>query len=136
MKLDIYREHETSRSITGRLEIDGQEECFTIEPSRDTPVHAGHPCIPAGLYDVELTLSPHFHYVTPEIMNVPGRSYIRIHRANKPEDLLGCTGVGESLGPQPDWIGGSKKAFDQLMIILNQARDNGEKITAEWHDPR
>lgn len=137
MKLDIYRKKISGRSTTGQMFVDNQFECYTIEPDPKTPVHEGHPSIPAGIvFEVKLTLSPHFHYVTPEIMNVPNRTYIRIHRANKPEDLLGCTGVGETLGPQADWVGASEAAFDKLMVLLKTAADKGEKITAEWHDPQ
>src|SRR4051812_21834129 len=105
MKIDIYRVIETDRSIIGRLAVDGQQLCFDLEPSRLHPVHAGHPCIPAGIaYKVKLTISPHFGYVTPEVLDVPGRTHIRMHRGNKPEDSLGCTLVGESHGPAPDWF--------------------------------
>ena len=136
MKLDIYRKTETANSIIGELFVDNQKECVTIEPSRDTPVHPGHPCIGAGKFDVILTPSPHLGYVTPEILNVPGRTAIRIHVANFPKDLLGCTGVGTDVGTIPDFIVGSKHAFDQLMVLLQGAHDAGEKITAEWHDPQ
>lgn len=135
MKIDVYRLSESDRSILGRLTIDGQQFCFVLEPSRFRPVHPGHPCIAAGVYKVKLTLSPHFGYVTPELIDVPGRTAIRIHRGNKPEDSLGCTLVGESLGPAPDWIAASHSAFDRLMKELVPAEMRGEEITAEYHEP-
>jgi hypothetical protein len=134
MKIDIYRFSETDRSIIGRVTVDGQQFCFDLEPSRFHPVHAGHPCIPCGVFPVKLTHSPHLGYVTPELVDVPGRTNIRIHKGNKPEDSLGCTLVGESHGPQPDWIADSHDAFDRLMKVLNQAEASGEEITAEYHD--
>jgi len=134
MKLDIYRASYGARSTLGKLYVDRQLECYTLEPAKDNPLNPGHPCIAPGKFKIELTLSPHFHYVTPEVMNVPGRSYIRIHRANKPEQLLGCTAVGES--QSPDWVGESEIAFDKLMVLLKTANDRGEEITAEWHDPQ
>ena len=134
MKLDLYRMIETDRSITGRLTLEGQSFCFTLEPSRFRPVHDGHPCIPCGVFQVKLTKSPHFGYVTPELLDIPGRSNIRIHKGNKPEDSLGCTLVGESHGPAPDWIGDSHDAFDQLLALCEAAESRGEAITIEYHD--
>lgn len=134
MKIDVYRIIETDRSITGRLTVDGQQFCFALEPSRFKPVHAGHPCIAAGVFRVKLTLSPKFGYVTPELVDVPGRTAIRMHRGNKPEDSLGCTLVGESHGPAPDWISQSAHAFDRLMEQCTAAEGRGEEITVEYHD--
>jgi len=134
MKITVQRTAYGTRSTLGKLFVDGQLECFTLEPAKDNPVHPGHPCIAPGTFDVVLTLSPHMHYVTPELCNVPARSDIRIHIANKPEDVLGCTAVGVS--QTTDWVGESKEAFDSLMTLLKSAHDKGEKITAEYLDPR
>ena len=134
MKLDVYRLTETDRSIIGRLTVDGQMFCFTLEPSRLHPVHAGHPCISCGVFKVKLSMSPHFGYITPEILDVPGRTSIRMHKGNEPKDSLGCTLVGESHGPAPDWISGSKDAFDRLIVLCVTAEARGEEITIEYHD--
>jgi len=134
MRLDVYRLNETDRSILGRLTIEGQQFCFTLEPSRFHPVHAGHPCIPCGVFKVKLSMSPHFGYVTPEVLGVPGRSAIRMHKGNKPEDSLGCTLVGESHGPAPDWVSQSKEAFSRLMDLCTAAEERGEDIAVEYHD--
>jgi Family of unknown function (DUF5675) len=134
MKIDVYRAIETDRSIIGRLALDGQRFCYDLEPSRFHPVHAGHPCIPCGIFKVKLTKSPHFGYVTPELIDVPGRSDIRIHKGNKPEDSKGCTVVGESYGPAADWISDSHDAFDRLMVLCEAAESRGEDIWIEYHD--
>jgi len=75
--------------------VDNQFEAFTLEPARTNPIHSGHPAIPAGEYPLVLTFSPHFKMVTPEVLDVPKRSAIRIHIGNFPKDSLGCTLVGE-----------------------------------------
>jgi hypothetical protein len=134
MKIDVYRFAETDRSILGRVAVDGQQFCFALEPGRFKPVHAGHPCIPCGLYQVKLSLSPHFGYVTPEVLEVPGRSAIRIHKGNKPEDSLGCTLVGMTHGPAADWISDSHAAFDRLMELCRTAESRTEQIFIEYHD--
>jgi len=134
MKLDVYRLIETDRSIIGRVTVDGQQFCFDLEPGRFHPVHAGHPCIPCGVFKVRLTMSPHLGYVTPELLDVPGRTNIRWHKGNKPEDSLGCTLLGTSHGPAPDWISDSHTAFDQLMALCFAAEASRQEITAEYHD--
>jgi len=129
MNLEVRRQEETSRSIIGELWIDGQKECFTLEPARTNPVNSGHPCIAAGTYPAILTPSPHLGYLTPELENVPGRSDIRIHIGNFPRDTEGCTLVGSSKAT--DWISGSKTAFAKLMTLLKTA----DKITITYIDP-
>ena len=109
--------------------IDGQFECFTLEPARTNPVHEGHPCIAAGTFRVVLTPSPHLGYVTPEVLDVPGRTAIRWHIANKPEDVLGCVGVGETRSL--DWVANSAVAFKKLMTLLGTA----DSISAVYIDP-
>jgi hypothetical protein len=128
MKVDIFRKHETAESITGELWIDGVKQCFYLEPSRLTPVHSGHPCIPAGTYKVVLTMSPHLGYVCPEILDVPGRTAIRWHIGNFPKDVLGCCVVGSILGD--DFVGNSKVTFEALMVKLED-----QEITTEYHEP-
>lgn len=119
MHLQVVRKWETSKSVCGQLYLDGQLECFTLEPSRDNPVHPGHPCIPAGTYKVILTPSPHLGYLTPEVLDVPGRSEIRIHIGNWPKDSLGCTLVG--MTHLPDAVGDSRSAFNGLMVLLRNS---------------
>jgi hypothetical protein len=80
-------------------------------------------------------MSPHLQYLTPEVLNVPGRSSIRWHIGNKPEDVEGCSAIGTTLGPQADWVGGSHAAFTSLMAVLNTAWDNGAEVWATYHDP-
>tara|TARA_Y100000310_G_scaffold219808_1_gene221230 strand:+ start:2410 stop:2853 length:444 start_codon:yes stop_codon:yes gene_type:complete len=55
-------------------------------------------CIPTGIYRCVRSMFHRGGYATYEITNVPGRSLIKVHRANTEEDLLGCIGLGLSLG--------------------------------------
>ena len=133
MKIEVHRKYVSPRSIIGEIWIDGQEECFCLEPAETNPVNPGHPCVAAGgPYDVALTFSPHLGYVCPEVLNVPERSEIRHHKGNRPEDTLGCTLYGTSIGPAQDWINASKEAFDKAMVLYKTAIDAGEKITVEY----
>lgn len=54
-------------------------------------------CIPPGVYQCRYTLSPSFKKHTYEILDVPGRSGIRIHSANYATQLLGCIALGSAL---------------------------------------
>ena len=55
-------------------------------------------CIPAGTYRCVRSTFHRGGYETFEVMDVPGRSLIKFHRANTEEDLLGCIGLGVGLG--------------------------------------
>jgi hypothetical protein len=72
--------------------------------------------IPAGVYTCRRIISPN-HGETFTLENVPGRSLIRIHKANTKADLLGCIGVGESFDPinGVDGISQSAKGFEEFM---------------------
>lgn len=135
MNVEIKRRWETSRSIVSEISIEDKFICDGLEPSRTTPVHVGHPCIPAGVYKVVINMSPHLHYETPELLNVPGRTDIRWHIGNKPEDVLGCIAVGVA-GVQHDWVGNSTHTFHEvLMPLLTAAIARGEEIIATYIDP-
>lgn len=126
--LDVWRSWESNNSVQGEMCVNGVYFCTTLEPARSTPVWPGHPCIYAGRFNLALTKSPHFGYVTPEVLGVQGRSEIRIHRANWPVELKGCTAVGYTRST--DFCGASKAAFGDLMLTLDTADD----LVIEYHD--
>lgn len=74
-------------------------------------------CIPCGEYAIQLGRYNRGGYKAYEIMNVPGRSLIKIHKGNTMDDLMGCVAPGMSLG----FVGGkwavinSRDAFARLM---------------------
>ena len=130
VKVEIRRkkEFETKLSVGSEIWIDGQPFGFGLEPARVNPVIPGHPCIPAGTYDVKLTYSPHLKIIAPEVQKVLGRTGIRWHVANYPKELEGCLAPGK--GRLTDMVTGSLGAFTKLMAILKGA----DKITAEYTD--
>lgn len=113
----------------GEMWIDGVFQCYTLEPARVNPVNPGHPCISAGTFKVVLTKSPHLGYVTPEVLDVPGRTAIRWHIANFPKDMLGCTAVGTMKAVDAVW--NSAVAFHRMMDKLALA----DSITVTYTDP-
>ena len=46
--------------------------------------------VPALIYKVQVTQSPRFKRLLPILIQVPGRSGIRVHRGTKPEHSKGC----------------------------------------------
>ena len=124
MQLTVIREISDSDSTIGQLSINGQPFCYTLE----LPEGDGGPgfCIPAGNYQVIITYSPAFQRPMPLLLNVPGRSEIRVHYGNDAKDTEGCILVGttESL----DWIGNSREAFDNLYSQIESAINIGEQV--------
>lgn len=133
MLIEIKREKDDPNSVPSQVFVNGNFVCYGMEPSRTKPVHEGHPCILAGRFVVVLTLSPHLHYVTPELLRVPNRSNIRIHIANFPKEILGCLAVGTDRAK--DEVLHSRDAFNKLMNLLQPAWEKGEKIEAVYTDP-
>lgn len=131
MELTLNRIFLGSSATIGELLINDKHLCDTLE-DRVRPEGEkvyGKTAIPEGKYEVELTHSPRFKKILPEILNVPNFSGIRIHTGNSSKDTEGCIIVGTWDGEKEDWVGSSKIAFDKLMSLLEEATNNKEKIT-------
>lgn len=131
MELKLNRIFLGSSATIGELLVNDKHLCDTLE-DRVRPEGEkvyGKTAIPEGTYEVKLTHSPRFKKTLPEILNVPNFSGIRIHSLNKAEESEGCIGVGEWNGKDTNWISNSRKAFNKLFAILQEASDRGEKIT-------
>jgi hypothetical protein len=90
---------------------------FTVE----RPATGDHPCIAPGTYTFRKYFSPHFQrfvYLRDECGD--GRTRIEIHQANTMKDLLGCIGVGDSLGNVDGLpaVLNSRKTLDMLQSKL------------------
>lgn len=92
--------------------------CYTVERpwEGNTPYVS---CIPVGEYDLRESRFHRGGYDTYQLVDVPGRSLIKIHRANLSSDVQGCIGLGLSLGAlDGEWaVFSSRKAHDQFMTI-------------------
>lgn len=116
---DPYRTH-------GRLLVDGDDFCVTLE---DAPAHLareGKGCIPAGRYELRLTYSPRAElgglwtpwgaFMLPLVVGVPGFEGIRIHAGNTANNTEGCILVG--LNRTTDAITQSRPALIRLRDAL------------------
>lgn len=126
MKIEIQRKYPKADYTIGLMTVDGKIFCDTLElPWRDNQQNIS--CIPEGRYDVRLTYSQKFGRVLPLVMNVPGRSGIRIHAANKPEEITGCIAVGENT--KKGMVLNSRKYDDLLVRLLKESESRGEFST-------
>lgn len=131
MQLKLNRIFKTNTFTIGELYINEKYITDTLE-DRVRPEGEkvyGKTAIPEGTYEVKLTHSPRFKRILPEILNVPNFSGIRIHSLNKAEESEGCIGVGEWNGKDTNWISNSRKTFNKLFALLEEANNNKEKIT-------
>ena len=79
--IHLKRTSRDGKAVRGLMRVDGRE-IATIE--NDDYI------IPCGTYPVRVTWSPKFKRMLPIVLNVPGRSGIRVHRGTKPEHSRGC----------------------------------------------
>ena len=131
MQLKLNRIFKTNTFTIGELYINEKYVTDTLE-DRVRPEGEkvyGKTAIPEGKYEIELTHSPRFKKILPEILNVPNFSGIRIHTGNSSKDTEGCILVGTWDGEKEDWVGNSRIAFDELMTLLEEATNNKEKVT-------
>jgi len=96
--------------------------CYTLElPWLEN--RKGKSCIPEGTYRARFGI--HYNDASPyrciELFDVPGRSEIEIHIANKPSDLLGCIAPGRKLGGLDGEraVLASKAALQKLLHVID-----------------
>jgi Steigviridae/Suoliviridae L,D-carboxypeptidase/transpeptidase len=134
MMLQLVRDPSNSSCTLGRLSVDGDFECFTLEDVvREVPGEPvekwkipGQTAIPSGEYDVIVNESPHFQKLLPLLQEVPGFDGVRIHSGNVAADTEGCILVGQLEGTSN--ILNSHAAFDALFPKIQAALANGENV--------
>ena len=127
MHLRVIREPSTAAATLGILLIDGVFACWTLEDVVRPVKIPGETAIPAGRYDVRLSLSQRFQKVLPEVLAVPGYIAIRLHAGNTQADTAGCLLVGRVRAY--DRLEESKLALMNVMEHLRRATTAGDPIT-------
>jgi len=94
MKVEVKRTFKGAEYTIGKLYIDGDYFCDTLEDAVRKEKIVGKTAIPVGRYKVKKTYSPRFKKVLPEILNVPNFSGVRIHSGNTAKDTEGCLLLG------------------------------------------
>ena len=118
MKLTLERFLIGEQRTIGRLLIDGEFFCYTLEDRVREPGFKvyGATAIPAGTYQIGMSYSARFKMVLPLLKQVPGFDGIRIHAGNTESDTEGCILVGHNL--LHDRIGSSRMALADLIDRL------------------
>lgn len=127
MELKLVRIGFPALATEGLLYIGKVFECFTLElPTGDY----GKGCaIPPGRYRVTVNYSETFKRQLPLLLDVPGRSGIRIHTGNGPKQTKGCILVGEDQTTLADaWVGRSVPAFTKLIARIKAAIVRQEEV--------
>ena len=149
MDILVKRIFSNTKYTIGKLYVDGVYICDTLEDSdkgwnnhmsdawiRNNKCY-GRDCIPSGRYAIDMnTVSPRFvqkaYYrklcdgKLPRPVDVPGFEGILIHTGNQASETCGCllTGYNKEKGKVLE----SKKAFEKLYAILDEANKKGEEI--------
>ena len=139
MNLELIRKYKLPTYTIGKLYIDGEYFCDTLE-DRDrgltdsmTVSEIGkikikkETAIPTGTYKVTITYSNRFKKNMPLINNVKGFEGIRIHSGNTPQDTEGCVLLG--LNKVKGRVVDSKVTVNKFIDIVQEALNKGEKVT-------
>jgi hypothetical protein len=113
----IDRQFRHSKSIIGKLSVNGSPLCYTLElPWKDNQQNVS--CIPQGAYSGFVRTDGTRGWRI-ELQAVPGRGHIQIHVGNYPSDILGCILVGT--GYTTNMVTNSHTARSQLKKAYQDA---------------
>lgn len=132
MKLKLVRDTFRSSFTLGKLFVDDQEFCHTLEDCVRAVKIPGQTAISEGTYQVVIDMSARFKRLMPHVLNVPNFEGIRIHKGNKPEDTDGCILLGATRGD--GYISQSGVAFDKFFDLLQEGLKHGSvtlEVTSE-----
>lgn len=135
MEIKCVRHWFTEKTTSGIIRVDGKYFCFSLEDTA-RPVGVKIPgvtCISPGIYDLTVNQSTRFKRLMPLLNGVPMFSGVRFHWGNKDTDTEGCPIVGYGRDPKnyPDQVLNSRKAFEDLFKLVQDALGRGEKVTWE-----
>ena len=137
MEIKLVRKKGTAGFTEGRLYIDGEFECFTVEDADRVLENGGikiqdKTAIPKGIYPITISMSNHFKKMLLEVQNVKGYLGVRVHSGNSSKDTEGCIIVGSvNDRDDDDWVGGSRVAYERLHAKVKQALSAKHTVTLE-----
>lgn len=133
MEIKLRRIAKQETYTIGRLEVDGDYFCDTLEPTwrdfgpgRPGRKVMGRTAIPEGRYPIVITWSPKFEQWLPLLLHVPMFEGIRIHVGNTAADTAGCILPGYNL--RPGMVLHSAKKLKELKKRIVEAKDRGEGV--------
>lgn len=116
MKIKVDRIYKGESYTIGKMYLNGEYFCDTLEDAIRPVKIPNETAIPAGTYKVEVTYSPRFKRNLPLLIDVPNYTGIRIHNGSNKDHTSGCILVGfnTAKGKLTD----SRKTSDQLTNLL------------------
>lgn len=133
-RVKIHRFAFTPMGTFGHLTIEGHAfQAYTVElPWMDNQRRVS--CIPEGIYPLVKSRFNRGGYDCYELLEVPDREEILIHRGNTEDDLLGCIAPGMALGfVDGKWaVTSSRAAFDAFMAALTGVEKTSLTIASSW----
>jgi len=129
MELELIRDIYAPTRTLGKLSVNGVHECFICEDVVRKPGEAkvqGQTAIPAGRYEIKITLSNRFKRELPILLNVPGFEGIRIHSGNHEGHTEGCLLPGKTRNESG--VFSSVIATNNLILKIRTALDKGEQV--------
>lgn len=127
----------------GKLYINGEFECHTLEDEYREVKVWGKTRIPEGTYDIKLRREGKMHIDYARIFkdvfhdgmiwlqDVPNFKWIYIHCGNTSESTRGCLLVGKEADIKNKRINYSRKAYRLLYPKIREAIKKGKKVTIE-----
>ena len=116
----ITRTYEDNGTYGKMGREDGTHVAYTCERSKNDP---DYPCIPEGTYTLSRYNSPKHGPNTWQFDEVPGRTYIQIHIANWPSELLGCIALGSSFGLSAKGEKGVYSSKVAYLMFMNETKN-------------
>lgn len=129
MQIEVIRKLKLNDCQLGEMLVDGKHFAYTLEDvSRDVKVY-GETAIPAGEYDVVVTMSTRFKKELPLLQDVVGFGGVRIHGGNTAKDTLGCILIGKDQYPAMHKIANCAEVVAELTKLIKKAGKARMKIS-------
>lgn len=112
MKIKVDRIYKGESYTIGKMYLNGEYFCDTLEDAIRPVKIPNETAIPAGTYKVEVTYSPRFKRNLPLLVDVPNYTGIRIHNGSNKDHTSGCILVGFNTAKGK--LTNSRKISDQL----------------------
>ena len=144
MNITVERHQQGDNSTLGRLYVDGEFECFTLEDERREVKVSGETAIPSGTYTIlprtEGGMHPKYaerygdlHVGMAWLQDVPDFNFVYIHTGNREDQTEGCLLVGQGFQPTHEGennyiVTGSRNAYVPLYTEIAAAWEREEEV--------
>lgn len=135
LTLELDRKDLRDSCTLGKLFLpSGEFVAYSLErPWSDGQNRHDLDCILPGTYELKFEFSPHFKRQLIHLQDVPARSYVMVHPANKVEELLGCIALGSmAVG---ETLAQSHDAVEKVEKIVQAAIQGGGRVFLKIANP-